>query len=147
MAETINKQIHAHELKLRLLMTDGCNQKCSFCLNDFQSKPSNGKMKFLDSSVAKKVIWQYADSFKGKYPLQVYFSGGEPTLHPHLTEIMEYAKSLDCRVTLNTNGNFPDSLESAFWLFSDQIHFGTYGKSKKHAEKFHFQAHIWKCSI
>lgn len=132
--EVINKQIHAKELKLRLLMTDGCNQKCSFCLNDFQLKP-NGKKQFLDPDVARIAIRQYVKSFEGRSPLQVYFSGGEPTLHPNLSKLMGFAKSLDCRVTLNTNGNFPDSLESSLTTSSDQIHFGTYRKSEKHAEK------------
>jgi organic radical activating enzyme len=134
-SQIIDKQIHADELKLRILMTDGCNQKCSFCLNDFQSKPENGQMKFLNPDVAKTAIKQYANSFKRKYPLQVYFSGGEPTLHPNLTDLMQFSKSLGCRVTLNTNGNFPDSLESDLVSFSDAIHFGTYEKSHKHAEK------------
>ncbi len=131
----IDKQIHAEELKLRILMTNGCNQKCSFCLNDFQPKPENGKMQFLDFNIAKTAIKQYANSFEGKYPLQVYFSGGEPTLHPDLISLIKFAKSFNCRVTLNTNGRFPNYLESKLVSFSDVIHFGTYKKSTEHAEK------------
>ena len=132
----IDKQIHVNELKLRFLMTNGCNRNCSFCLNDFQSKPkSENEVKYLDSNIAKIALKQYVNSFKGKYPLQVYFSGGEPTLHPNLTEIMKLAKSLDCRVTLITNGKFHRSLEPELRNFSDEIHFGTYEKSQEHAEK------------
>jgi organic radical activating enzyme len=134
--QLIDKQIHANELKLRLLMTNYCNRNCSFCLNDFQLKPELvGEVKYLDQNIAKIAIKQYADSFKDKYPLQVYFSGGEPTLHPNLTELMKLAKSLDCRVTLITNGDFPDSLESELRASSDEIHFGTYEKNQEHAEK------------
>ncbi len=131
----IDKQIHADELKLRILMKDGCNQNCTFCLNDFQPKPKPGKEKFLNKDIAEKAIRQYVKSFKGKYPLQVYFSGGEPTLHPDLIDLMKLSKSLGCRVTLNTNGNFPDDLEDELKKNSDVIHVGTYGKSKKHADK------------
>lgn len=135
MAERIDKQIHADELKLRILMTDGCNKDCLFCLNDFQPKPQNGKVQFLSPNRGKIAITQYVSSFKGKYPLQVYFSGGEPTLHPDLTDLMSYAKSLNCRVTLITNGDFPHSLESELISSSDKIHFGTYRKSEKQAER------------
>jgi len=142
----IDKQIHANELKLRFLMTNDCTRNCSFCLNDFQLKPkSNSEVKYLDSNIAKIAINQYAYFFKEKYPLQIYFSGGEPTLHPDLIELMKVAKSLDCRVTLITNGDFPDSLESGLKKFSDQIHFGTYEKSQKHAEKIKRMKGLIQC--
>jgi len=136
-SKILDKQIHANELKLRILMTDGCTKfpRCSFCLNDFQPKPEIEKMKFLNSATAKTAIKQYSDSFRGKYPLQVYFSGGEPTMHLKLIDLMSFAKSLDCRVTLNTNGDFSESLEADLILFSDEIHFGTYEINKNHAEK------------
>lgn len=142
----IDKQIHANELKLRLLMTNDCNRNCSFCLNDFQLKPkSSNEAQYLNLDIAKIVIEQYVSSFKGKYPLQIYFSGGEPTLHPNLTELMKFAKSLDCRVTLNTNGNFPNSLESDLKAFSDEIHFGTYEKNQEHAEKIKRMEGLIQC--
>ena len=142
----IDKQIHANELKLRFLMTNDCTRNCSFCLNDFQLKPkSNSEVKYLDSNIAKIAINQYAYFFKEKYPLQIYYSGGEPTLHPDLIELMKVAKSLDCRVTLITNGDFPDSLESGLKKFSDQIHFGTYEKSQKHAEKIKRMKGLIQC--
>ena len=135
MKKQIDKQIHADELKLRILITNACNQDCSFCLNDFQAKPSKAGRQFIDANVAKRAISQYAEFFQDKYPLQVYFSGGEPTLHPNLPGLMRYTKDLNCRVTLNTNGNFPDSLEKDLLEGADQIHFGTYKKSNLHAEK------------
>ncbi len=133
--EKINKQIHAQELKLRILMTNSCNQNCPNCLNDFQKKPKKGQEQFLKIETAKIAIKEYVSAFNKKYPLQIYFSGGEPTLHPDLTDLISYAKSFNCHVTLNTNGNFPDSLESDLKHFSDIIHFGTYKIDKKHAEK------------
>ncbi len=132
----INKQIHADELKLRLLMTDGCNRDCSFCLNDFQPKPkTKDEIQYLNPGIAMTAIKQYAESFRGRYPLQVYFSGGEPSMHPNLVDVMRFAKLLDCRVTLNTNGDFPSRLEPKLMASSDIIHFGTYEKNSKRAEK------------
>ena len=146
-SKIINKQIHANELKLRILMTDGCNKipRCSACLNDFQPIPANGQIQFINPDLAKIAINQYADSFKGKYPLQVYFSGGEPTMHPDLVNLMKFAQSLDCRVTLITNGIFPDSLELPLTLFSNAIHFGTYEKSQRHAKRANKMGGLIQC--
>jgi len=134
MEEKIDKQIHADEIKLRLLMTDGCNLNCAFCLNDFQPKPEGNPL-FLDSIIAGSAIEEYASFFEERYPLQVYFSGGEPTLHPDLVGLMDHARSFGCRVTLNTNGKFPDFLESDLVMVADNIHFGTYKKDENHAER------------
>jgi len=141
----IDKQIHANELKLRILMTDGCNQDCLFCLNDFQPKPGKRGAQFLNSSIAKMAIEAYVKFFSGRYPLQVYFSGGEPTLHPQLMEIMGLAKALDCRVTLNTNGNFASDLESGLVANADEIHFGTYRKDERHAERIKRMGGVIQC--
>jgi organic radical activating enzyme len=145
-SEIFDKQIHANELKLRILMTDGCNraQRCSFCLNDFQPKPKNG-MQFLNQDIAKMAISQYANLFTEKYPLQVSFSGGEPTLHPNLIDVMKFAKSLDCLVALNTNGIFSNSLEVPLMLYSDKIHFGTYEKNSEHAERVRRMGGLIQC--
>lgn len=146
MTDLIDKQIHVNELKLRFLMTNDCTRNCLFCLNDFQLKPKSEKeVQYLNLDIAKMVIIQYVGSFKGRYPLQTYFSGGEPTLHSDLTELMKFAKSLDCRVTLITNGDFPDSLESGLREFSDYIHFGTYEKSQKHAERIKRMKGLIQC--
>jgi organic radical activating enzyme len=137
-SQKIDKQIHSKELKLRILTTNYCNKipRCSSCLNDFQKIPTTkDKIKFIDSLLVKTAITQYANLFKGKYPLQVYFSGGETTLHKELPSMMEFAKSLECHVTLNTNGNFSESVESELKLFSDEIHFGTYEQSHQRAER------------
>ena len=127
-----DKHIHEKELKLRILVTNTCNKNCSFCLNDFQKKE---QITFIDLNIVKSCISYYAELFKEKYPLQVYFSGGEPTLHKDLINMMKFAKSLECNVTLNTNGNFSEDLEENLIKYSDNIHFGTYSINKKHAEK------------
>ena len=96
----INKQIHRDEIKLRILLTNKCNQNCGFCLNDFQPKGES----FLYEDRALQAMTFYSLYFTGKVPLQVYFSGGEPTLHNCLPTFLQYAKRLGCRTTLNTNG-------------------------------------------
>jgi len=131
----IDKQIHADEIKLRILLTNGCTRACAFCLNDFQPKPERGKTLFLDRNVAEASIAYYASTLRGRVPLQVYFSGGEPTLHPDLPRLMAFARKLDCRVTLNTNGDFGSDVERALIDKYDQIHFGVYAQNAALAER------------
>jgi len=129
MKKVIDRQIHANELKLRLLLTNYCNLNCPFCLNDFQEKGST----FLDTSIAEMAIAEYCNAFQGVYPLQVYYSGGEPSQHPNLSYLMKIASSLGCYVTLNTNGRFSNKIEDELTKYANQVHFGTYKKSIEHA--------------
>jgi len=128
-----DKQIHADEFKLRILMTDGCNKSCGFCLNDFQPKPKN-EPTFINRTFVYPAIRAYANLFRDRYPLQVYFSGGEPTLHPNLVELVEWAKGYDCRVTLNTNGSFSNELEAQLGSV-DCMHFGVYSVDENLAHR------------
>ena len=128
----VDKQIHANELKLRILMTNICNMNCGFCLNDFQQRDHD---EFVDFETVVAAITHYQNIIRSSYPLQVYFSGGEPTMHRKLIDSMSYAKILGCRVTLNTNGTFPRIMESRLSELSDQIHFGTYRQDKLLAER------------
>jgi len=116
-------------------MTNYCNKNCSFCLNDFQEKPINNNNLFLDKTIAKSAIVNYSNTFKDKYPLQVYFSGGEPTLHPNILSLLKFAKINNCKVILNTNGSFSNNKEELIMEYTDEIHFGTYEINNKHAEK------------
>lgn len=99
-----DKTIHRDEFRLRILMTDGCNKNCSFCLNDFQAKPED-KPTFVDASIAKNAIIAYCELMEevGMQPV-ITFSGGEPGIHPNVYEIVEYAKRSGAFVKLVTNG-------------------------------------------
>jgi pyruvate formate lyase activating enzyme len=41
----------------------------------------------------------------------VVFSGGEPTLHPHIKTLIEEIRALQYRVMLDTNGLLPEMIE------------------------------------
>jgi len=69
-----------------------CNQECRFCSNPATSK-------IISLSDAKKYIDRYIKKgYEG-----VLLTGGEPTLHPNLTEIIHYAyeKGIHCRIITN----------------------------------------------
>lgn len=120
----IDKQIHRDEIKLRLLLTNNCNRNCLHCLNDFQDK---NPIRYLKKEIALNAIKYYCYCFKDKVPLQVYLSGGEPTLHKDYLDILKYAKDLNCRTTLCTNG---DNLEIEDLINVDCLHIGTYEKNE-----------------
>jgi hypothetical protein len=42
--------------------------------------------------------------------IKVTLVGGEPTMHPHLTQVIKDAKGLGYKVVLDTNGSFPPEL-------------------------------------
>lgn len=80
-------------------ITDRCNLSCPTCYAG--SSPSYGRHRTLDE-VKKMLDAVVANEHE---PDVVQISGGEPTLHPHLFEILDYAKSLPIKhLMLNTNG-------------------------------------------
>ena len=117
----IDKQIHRDELKLRLLLTDACTKNCEFCLNDFQQKGST----FLPFSIAHQAIISYTSLFVNRVPLQVYYSGGEPTLSDILVLLVFLAKQLQARTTLITNGDHPYLIKKC-QPFLDCLHISAY---------------------
>jgi len=76
-------------------ITTQCNCKCVMCgmhrnPQEFMPLENVGKvLKFLSENRF----------------LIVYFTGGEPTLHPHIAEAVEMADRLKLATTLTTNGN------------------------------------------
>lgn len=130
----IDPMIHANEFKLRLLLTDRCNRRCSFCLNDFQRKPGSEHLS-LPIPAAKEYVDLYCSEMRNTVPAQVYISGGEPTLVPGWTEIVREAAQHQARITLNTNGSYSDS-NDAFVRDNIQCpHFGVYEINQPLADK------------
>ncbi len=80
-------------------ITDRCNLTCPTCYAG--SSPTYGRHRTLEE--VKKML--DAIVLHEKEPDVVQISGGEPTLHPHFFEILDYAKSLPIRhLMVNTNG-------------------------------------------
>ncbi|MFW9793811.1 MAG: radical SAM protein [Candidatus Thorarchaeota archaeon] len=78
-------------------ITGQCNLKCNIC---FATAPSGGHMPFDQIS---NMIDAYV-SYEAE-PELLQLSGGEPTLHPDILEIVRYAKNLGIQdVAVSTNG-------------------------------------------
>ena len=81
-----------------LEITDNCNLSCPLCYAD--SRPG---LKHKSVAQAKSAIDALVRA-EGK-PDVLQISGGEPTTHPHLEEILEYALSQPIDyIMINTNG-------------------------------------------
>jgi MoaA/NifB/PqqE/SkfB family radical SAM enzyme len=94
--------------RCEMIITEYCNFKCPYC-RGLDSKIYEGRrVKQLSLSEIKYNIDQWC--LDG--PLEnIRFSGGEPTLHKDIVEIVSYAKSKDIkRIAISTNGSADDYL-------------------------------------
>jgi radical SAM protein with 4Fe4S-binding SPASM domain len=82
-------------------MTRRCNLHCVHCYSDSENRDYPGELT-LDEAL--RMIRDLADF---QVPA-LLLSGGEPLVHPHVFELAEYARQLDLRLTLSTNGTLID---------------------------------------
>jgi radical SAM protein with 4Fe4S-binding SPASM domain len=81
--------------RMDLAITYRCNNNCSHCYNARSRKyPELGLEEW------KRVIDRV---WEQRIP-HIVFTGGEPTLYPHLTELIAYAEEIGVITGLNTNG-------------------------------------------
>lgn len=79
---------------MHMEVTSRCNEKCIHCYQTRDSKYT------LDLSLAKNVM----DQLHAMGTVSLTISGGEPFLHPHFMELLEYARSCDFVINILTNG-------------------------------------------
>lgn len=82
---------------LRYYVTYRCNSRCNYC-NVWKNEIFKN-VKELPLEEAKKLINQCYD-IGIRY---IDFTGGEPTLYPYLSEIIEYAKDLGIKTEVTSN--------------------------------------------
>jgi len=84
----------------------GCNFRCAYCYNH---EILDYKAKFIiDTKQIKADIEKNKDIIEA-----VVFSGGEPCLQgSQLAELAKYAKSLNLKVCIETNGSKPEIIEN-----------------------------------
>jgi molybdenum cofactor biosynthesis enzyme MoaA len=82
----------------RFYITFRCNSLCGYC-NVWQDDKFKGYEE-LTPDRARQIL----DELYGLGVRYVDFTGGEPVLHPHIDEIVQYAKSLGMAVEITSNG-------------------------------------------
>ncbi len=92
-----------------ILWTAGCDFRCGYCHNPEFVLPE--KLKELKGSFIKEeALFSFLKKRQGKLD-GVVISGGEPTMHKDLPELMNKIKKMGFLVKLDTNGNNPFMLK------------------------------------
>jgi len=82
--------------------TFACNIKCCFCYYYCVSKRPHRPLDEMKDEL---------DKFRNEYKLEyVDISGGEPTIYPHINELVEYSAGIGLRPTIITNGQKTDTV-------------------------------------
>lgn len=116
-------------MKLRVLLTDGCNAGCLFCHNEGQSKPSK-KFDYLTPQTYNCILNLL--EIKKDIPTEVCLSGGEPTLSPHLHEICKLSKAKQIYLSIVTNGSFPQKMQQIIpYIDEVKVHLESFEPTKQ----------------
>ncbi len=82
-----------------LELTNKCNFHCEFCPSDSQTRHHG----YMELSLVKKIFDEISEkNLVSKVNLHLM---GEPTLHPKLKDILDYAKQKNVKIALTTNGS------------------------------------------
>ena len=87
----------------RVLFISGCNLRCIFCHNFDLVEP---KKTNIEWSRLEKILRKSRENWIDA----VCITGGEPTLHPQLKELVIRLKELGFKVKVDTNGSLPEML-------------------------------------
>ena len=89
--------------RCEIIICESCNFRCPYCRGLSSEIYGNRKIKRLELPEICKVIDYWCE---GKPLKNIRFSGGEPTIHPNIREIIAYAKSKGIeRIAVSTNGS------------------------------------------
>jgi MoaA/NifB/PqqE/SkfB family radical SAM enzyme len=86
-------------------LTDFCNFRCNYCPEFLHSGDFHkGRREGFPSEQQINSFLDKLDSLAVTKKLIVILSGGEPTLHPMFSYIVNRLKAINCFVAVNTNG-------------------------------------------
>jgi MoaA/NifB/PqqE/SkfB family radical SAM enzyme len=89
--------------RVYLRVTNICNKECDFCFYRNETAPKG----FMSLETVRKIMdYEHAVHDFTQLPLYVQLTGGEPSLHPQLEEIIELILSYsNVKLYLETNGS------------------------------------------
>ena len=91
-----------------VILTQGCNFKCHYCYNSPSARIFDSE-EVSDTKIDE--ILSFLEDNKEKYGA-VVISGGEPTMHQDLPDVLKKIRSLGLLIRLETNGTYPKMLSS-----------------------------------
>lgn len=90
-------------MRCEMIITEHCNFRCPYCRGLRANIYGDRKKRQLSIEEIKRNIDFWCD---GKPLENIRFSGGEPTMHPHLAEAVDHARSRGVkRIAISTNGS------------------------------------------
>lgn len=89
-----------HLNQIYFYLTEGCNLKCRHCWISPKYQAEGRSYPTLSFPLFKSII----DQGKKLGLQRVKLTGGEPILHPHIMEILDYIKAQELEITVETNG-------------------------------------------
>jgi MoaA/NifB/PqqE/SkfB family radical SAM enzyme len=106
--------------RISIEISTACNLGCGMC---FLTGLRQGKIlrkndylnKFFDVDLFKKLIDELSENHllgEKSSPFSLSFTGGEPFLHPHIFDLLRYAREKKVGVTVYTNGTLINPLFS-----------------------------------
>ena len=101
---------------MNLIITDVCNRNCPYCFAEFklnrgtQRIPSDKKERYI--SMEKFLL--YLDFLEKSSDDKLKLLGGEPTLHPRFTKLVDIGLERGFEVTIFTNGLWNDVVVDYF---------------------------------
>ena len=89
--------------RCEMIITEYCNFQCPYCVGLKKDIYGSRKLKQLSLNEIKRNVDYWCEG----QPLEnIRFSGGEPTLHRNIREIVDYTKSKKInRIAISTNGS------------------------------------------
>ena len=87
-----------------VIFTQGCPWKCRYCHNPELRKRS------MENSIPWDSIESMLESRTG-YLDGIVISGGEPTIHPSLPELLTFIREIGYKTAIHTNGFYPNMLQ------------------------------------
>ncbi len=105
----------SYPISVELTLTNKCNLNCVYC-SDKDLRVRQGRNEQLDLGTLKRL---FDDLASGGTKGVVLEGGGEPTIYPFFSEVVQYAKSVGLAVGLITNGTQTldvDILSSLEWI-------------------------------
>ncbi|MBO5948816.1 anaerobic ribonucleoside-triphosphate reductase activating protein [bacterium] len=90
-----------------IVFTQGCNFRCGYCHNPELLSINSKKQPFI----SEDDFFNFLEKRKGKLD-GVVITGGEPCLQKDLVNFIEKIKNMGFLVKLDTNGTFPDKLQT-----------------------------------
>jgi len=88
-----------------IIFIQGCNFRCPYCHNPELVVPER-----YGSEIPVSEIYNFLETRRGRLDA-VTITGGEPTLHSDLIEMIRKIKDMGFLVKLDTNGSHPEVLE------------------------------------